>query len=165
MLRIVSGGQTGVDRGALSGALEAGLDCGGWCPTGRRAEDGPIPARFPLRELDDPGYPARTRRNVVDSDATVIIAFGELCGGTALTADCARALGRPLLILDALELTPEEACGELVEFLAGENARALNFAGPRASQAPGAAVYARELVLALARRQQRDDIGGRGSSA
>jgi hypothetical protein len=164
MLRIVSGGQTGVDRGALSGALQGGLACGGWCPAGRRAEDGPIPEQFPLRELEDRDYAARTRRNVADSDATVILAFGEPGGGTALTARCARALGRPLLVLDAHALTPGEACGKLMEFLADRKVRVLNVAGPRASDAPGAAAFARELVLDLARRQQRDSVGSEGRS-
>src|SRR5210317_1948565 len=82
-LRIVSGGQTGVDRGALDAALTLGRVCGGWCPEGRLADDGPIPARYPLQELPGGGYRARTRRNVRDSDATLIVTFGAPTGGTA----------------------------------------------------------------------------------
>ena len=71
--KIVSGGQTGVDRGALDAALPRGFPCGGYCPAGRRAEDGRIPARYPLEELSSPHYQVRTRRNVEESDGTLII--------------------------------------------------------------------------------------------
>ncbi len=76
----MSGGQTGVGRGALDAALDVGRPCGGWCPAGRRAEDGRIPDRYPLAEVSAPGYAARTLRNVLDSDGTVIIHFGRLAG-------------------------------------------------------------------------------------
>jgi hypothetical protein len=62
-LIIISGGQTGVDRGALDAGLELGAPCGGWCPDGRKAEDGPIPDRYPLDELKGAGYPEPTRCN------------------------------------------------------------------------------------------------------
>jgi len=71
--RIISGGQTGVDRGVLDAAIAAGFPCGGWCPTGRRAEDGRIPDRYPVAELPDGGYPARTVRNLLESDGTLIL--------------------------------------------------------------------------------------------
>ena len=71
--RIVSGGQTGVDRAALDVGLAWGLPIGGWCPRGRTAEDGPIPARYPLRETESAKYDVRTRRNVRDSDGTLIL--------------------------------------------------------------------------------------------
>ena len=70
LTRIISGGQTGVDRGALDAALKASISCGGWGPKGRKAEDGPIPERYPLQELPGADYLHRTRRNVVDSDGT-----------------------------------------------------------------------------------------------
>src|SRR5947199_5509021 len=87
---IVSGGQTGVDRAALDVALELGLPCGGWCPRGRRAEDGPIPAHYPLCETRSPIYPVRARWNVRDSDATLILTRGRADRGTALTREPAR---------------------------------------------------------------------------
>lgn len=62
--KIISGGQTGVDRAALDVALESGIPCGGWCPKGRRAEDGIIPTRYPIEETSSPDYPMRTEMNV-----------------------------------------------------------------------------------------------------
>jgi len=93
MFSIVSGGQTWVDRGALDAALRAGVPCGGWCPADCRAEDGLIDACYGLLPLPQGGYAERTRRNVEDSDATLILYFGELEGGTALTAACCELLG------------------------------------------------------------------------
>src|SRR3989442_8006923 len=92
-VEIVSGGQTGVDRAALDTALALGLTCGGWCPRGRRAEDGPLPARYPLRETPSASYPERTEWNVRDSDGTLVLHHGRLRGGTALTNRPDRAPG------------------------------------------------------------------------
>lgn len=87
MLRkIVSGGQTGVDRAALEWALDFGLECGGWCPAGRIAGDGPIDGRFPPDETPGEGYSQRTEWNVRDSDGTVLLTrLLEIVGGTKLT--------------------------------------------------------------------------------
>ena len=104
MLKIVSGGQTGVDRAALDCALQRGIDCGGWCPEGRLAEDGRIPPAYPVTELPGGGYPERTRKNVQDSDGTVIIYLGELSGGTEKTLLYCLDEGKPYLLLDAREI-------------------------------------------------------------
>jgi hypothetical protein len=88
--QIISGGQTGVDRGALDAALEAQFPCGGWCPADRAAEDGPIPAHYPLTPLARGGYRERTRQNVLDSDGTVILYRSTLTGGTLLTWNLCR---------------------------------------------------------------------------
>jgi len=115
---VVSGGQTGVDRGALDAALDGGCRCAGWCPEGRCAEDGPLATRYPLRELPGGGYRERTRCNVRDSDATLIIHFGELSGGTALTLRDCQALGRPHLLLDAEQLPLSAALRAVSRFVA-----------------------------------------------
>lgn len=134
--RIVSGGQTGVDRGGLDAAIALGIDHGGWCPRGRRAEDGTIPERYQLREATSADYARRTEANVVDSDGTLIVARGPLGGGSALTADCARKHGRPLLVLDVATTEAGEAVAMIRAFVADYAIATLNVAGPRGSKAP-----------------------------
>ncbi|MBK1702525.1 putative molybdenum carrier protein [Thiococcus pfennigii] len=144
--RVVSGGQTGVDRTALDAAAALGLASGGWCPRGRRAEDGPIPARYPLIETPVAAYRQRTAWNVRDSDATLILHRGPLSGGTALTADLARRLDRPLLTWD---LSEPPAVAAVVEWLLDHGVQVLNCAGPRESGAPGIEAEARTLCTRL----------------
>ncbi len=144
--KIVSGGQTGVDQGALDAALDLGLDHGGWCPRGRIAEDGTIPDRFALRESHSANYAVRTRQNVVDSDATLILYRGELSGGTALTRRLAVQHGRPLLLMDLdepLELEPVR------NWLDTHQIKILNVAGPRESNFPGVSGRTREFLRKL----------------
>ena len=150
--RIVSGGQTGVDRAALDVALELGIEIGGWLPRGRRAEDGRVPDRYRgLVETDSEAYACRTEWNVRDSDATVILVLGVLSGGSKLTAEFASSLGKPLLTLDLERCTEDEAGARLRDWLSEKQTRVLNVAGPRASGAPeiGAAAV-RVLRAALA---------------
>lgn len=130
--KIVSGGQTGVDRAALDVALALGLACGGWCPLGRRAEDGPIPGRYPVRECGSRDYAERTRLNVRDSDATLVLCTGEPSGGSALTVRLARELGRPLLVIDPDAADAGARFGEWIG-----TTTVLNVAGPRESTEPG----------------------------
>ena len=132
-LFIVSGGQTGTDRGALDAALAAGVPCGGWCPRGRRAEDGAIPDRYPLRETPTAEYPQRTAWNVRDSDGTVILHHGKVDRGTALTERLARSQRRPVLLLDVRTASPSD----LTAWIELETIGRLNVAGPRESRAPG----------------------------
>jgi len=134
LTRVVSGGQTGVDRAALDVALAVGLPVGGWCPRGRVAEDGRIPETYPLRETATADHAERTALNVRDSDATLILHQGPLTGGTAYTADVAAQLGRPLL---AVDLRDEPDAGAVQAWLRAHAVQALNVAGPRESTAPG----------------------------
>jgi hypothetical protein len=145
-VRIVSGGQTGVDRGALDAALEAGGPCGGWCPQGRVAEDGTIPEKYPLRELPGAGYAERTRRNVSDSDGTLVLSFAKPGRGTALTRRHAKALGKPLLVLDCERVEAAAAARAVRAFISAHGIGTLNVAGPRASTHPGAYRCAREII-------------------
>jgi hypothetical protein len=152
--KIVSGGQTGVDRGALDAALDAGFDCGGWCPQGRTAEDGEIPARYVMIELAGSGYEKRTLKNVLDSDGTAILYFGTLEGGTLQTKEYCRSHGRPVVTIDATRATPETAADRIAAFVRKRRIAVLNVAGPRASKQPAAHDYARAtiaLVIAGAR--------------
>ena len=151
-LKVVSGGQTGVDQGALAAALGTGTACGGWCPEGRRSEEGPIPAMYPVAELPGAGYRERTLRNVLDSDGTAIIHDGELEGGTRLTWVLCEQHGRPSVFIDASAMSRHQAVEALFEFVTGNSLGVLNFAGPRASKWPGAFEYAMAVVTATLKR-------------
>ena len=132
--RIVSGGQTGVDRAALDVAMARDVPHGGWCPRGRRAEDGRIPARYALREHDSPAYADRTEQNVLDSDGTLVLTMGAPQGGTALTVQLAGRHRRPCVVIDLERPTPPAA---VVNWLTANDVRILNVAGPRESTRPG----------------------------
>lgn len=148
--KIVSGGQTGVDRAALDMALELGIPCGGWCPRGRRAEDGPIPAHYPLQETDSPEYPVRTERNVRDSDATLILNLGPLEGGTALTLKLARAHKKPHRVVDLSQTIDPASIRAWIET---EQVQVLNVAGPPESARPG--IYTKALEFLKTMLQHR----------
>jgi hypothetical protein len=144
--KIISGGQTGVDRSALDAAISLGIAHGGWCPLWRLAEDGRIPECYRLQETDSPDYPVRTERNVLDSDATLIIFRGQLSGGTLLTLHFAEEHGRPILAVDLdLPISP----AEFQQWLQDNNVEVLNIAGPRESQCEGIGQLAREFIVKL----------------
>lgn len=151
-MKIISGGQTGVDRGALDAALEVGIECGGTCPAGRKAEDGVIPAKYPLTEFDSTIYSDRTRQNVVDSDATLIIHFGQLEGGTAFTRQCCLDENRPFLVLDASESDESLHVQQVLDFIHENSVQVLNVAGPRASKVPTAHDFTLRLLLTALQR-------------
>jgi len=144
--RIISGGQTGVDRAALDVAIVLGIACGGWCPKGRRAEDGEIPLRYPLLETPKRHYAQRTEWNVRDADATLILCHGTPRGGTARTVIFAERLGRPCLIVDLDKMRDVPA---ILGWIGAQHIRTLNIAGPRESQSPGIYVEACALLREL----------------
>lgn len=145
-LKIISGGQTGVDRGALEAAIALGLPHGGWCPRGRFAEDGLIPPRYQLLECESPDYKYRTERNVVDSDGTLVLHRGRISAGTALTLKFARAHRRPHLLVD-LDALPSPQ--RIRAWIAEHEIRTLNVAGPRESNCPGIQAEGKALLQAL----------------
>ncbi len=134
--RIVSGGQTGVDRAALDAAIKLGIAHGGWVPKGRLAEDGPLPDTYRMRETSTPVYAERTEKNVVDSDGTLIISRGELTGGSQTTRDAAVRHERPWLHIDLDRTSAFQSAVRIVEWLRNHGIRVLNVAGPRASKDP-----------------------------
>jgi len=151
--KIISGGQTGVDRAALDMALEFGIPCGGWCPKGRRAEDGRIPDHYPLQEASSSEYPFRTQLNVEDSDGTLILSWGSPVGGTALTIKLAKKLKKPYLLID---LSQGGDSRKVLDWLKDNHIQILNVAGPREGEAPGihdrAVAFFRE-VLRMAQKE------------
>ncbi|GMR03600.1 MAG: putative molybdenum carrier protein [Gammaproteobacteria bacterium] len=144
--KIISGGQTGVDRAALDAAIELGILCGGWCPKGRRAENGVIPERYPLRETNSEDYRDRTARNVRDADGTLILARGALEGGTAFTRRLAIREGKPCLVIDLSVNTEPQI---VHDWLKTHAIRTLNIAGPRESVQPGIHEQARYFLREL----------------
>ncbi len=132
--KVISGGQTGVDRAGLDAAQQVGIAIGGWCPKDRRATDGVIPRRYPLTEIESRDYAVRTEWNVRDADATLILCIGNLSSGTRLTADFARQYGKPLLILDLQQPRDPKV---VVDWLSRHAVNVLNIAGPREESCPG----------------------------
>jgi hypothetical protein len=133
-LKIISGGQTGVDRAALDAAIKHGVDCGGWCPAGRLDEFGRIPDRYPVKELEHGGFEDRTRSNVRESGGTVAIYSGELRGGTAQTVQFCIEQKKPHQLIDAAQVSPEDAARLIVDLVREHKIEILNVAGPRQSQ-------------------------------
>ena len=158
-IKVVSGGQTGVDRGALDAALELNLQCGGWCPQGRLAEDGAIPEQYPMQEMESDDYRDRTRKNVLDSDGTAIIYFGEIEGGTESTLDDCVQLAKPYQLINGAETQTGQAAKLIADFVRERGVQTLNVAGPRASKVERGHKYAFDTV-----RMAIDQLGRKGNS-
>jgi hypothetical protein len=154
VLKILSGGQTGVDRAALDAALELGLPCGGSCPKGRKAEDGRIPDRYPLTKKATAAYPARTKRNVADAGGTLILTVGEPEGGTLLTLKECKRTRKPHLVID-LDQIDDRSVEAVRSWL--EGIRVVNVASPRESKRPGLYSRAKAFLLKV--------FGGHGEGA
>lgn len=153
-LKIISGGQTGADRAALDWAIEHGITHGGWCPAGRKAEDGKVPDRYQLTEL--PGsrsYRSRTKANVRDAGATLIISLAPaLSGGSLLTVKFAEQLGKPCLhVHPGIDWRTA-----LQTWLRGVAIHTLNVAGPRASREPAVGQFTHEVLSELLYASLRD---------
>src|ERR1044071_1200549 len=158
--------------------MEVRVECGGWCPAGRLAEDGLIPERYPVMELANAGYAERTTLNVADSDGTLIISNGELIGGTRETVERCVEMQKPYLVLDHLRVAIDDAIELALEFIRRVSSRAqlrdpeevtlklsrwdpstalgmtivLNVAGPRASQWPEGYALTYRIMSAILRR-------------
>ena len=145
-MKIISGGQTGVDRAALDVAINLALSHGGWCPSGRQAEDGSIGPMYQLQETATREYSCRTKWNVRDAEATLILHRGHLEGGTAYTMTCAKRLQKPCLVINLLQ-PPDNR--EILEWINENNINTLNIAGPRESKQPGIYQEAYDFLLTL----------------
>jgi predicted Rossmann-fold nucleotide-binding protein len=140
--KIISGGQTGVDRAALDVALELAIPCGGWCPKGRHAEDGTISKSYPLEEASSSDYPLRTELNVQDADGTLILSWGRPVGGTLLTLKLAGKHRKPFLLINLEEGMDEK---KVRNWIRSNGIQILNVAGPRESEAHG--IYSRTVTI------------------
>jgi len=139
--RVISGGQIGADQGGLDGALRfwgEGTDrIGGWCPSGRRSEDGPIPNKYPLQETAEWTYPPRTKLNIKGSDGTVIFTSGAPTGGSKLTLSIAEQECKPSLHIDLALASVPKAVETLADWADGYQIQTLNVAGSRETSCPG----------------------------
>ena len=144
--KIVSGGQSGADRAALDWAIEHGIPHGGWCPKGRRAEDGPIDGMYRLQQTPSANYVQRTEWNARDSDGTVVFSIGKtLTGGSKKTVALARKHGRPVLHVSvASGVHAVEAA--LRRFIGEHDIKVLNVAGPRASKEPEVGKFVKAIL-------------------
>ena len=133
--KIISGGQTGVDRAALDFAIEHDIPHGGYCPKGRKAEDGRIPERYQLTETESAQYEDRTEQNLLEADGTLILDSGALSGGTALTAELCLKHLRPLHIIDLNEAGTKTRA-DFWRWVDENAVRILNVAGSRESKRP-----------------------------
>jgi hypothetical protein len=157
--RIISGGQTGVDRAALDVARELEIPCGGWIPKGRRAENGAIPEWYPLREMPSSRYSVRTAKNVREATGTLILTWEQPTGGTALTVKLARKQGKPFLLADLAQGGDPET---VRDWIRKNEIKILNVAGPRESQSPG--IYDRAVgFLRKVLKKGRSGLGTRES--
>lgn len=143
--KIISGGQTGVDRAALDAAIRLGIPHGGWIPKGRLTEEGPLPETYALTETASAVYAERTEKNVIDADGTLIISRGELCGGSAYTREMAVKHGRPFLHVDLDRESAFKSALTIRDWIAANRITVLNVAGPRASKDP--CIYRSALAL------------------
>jgi hypothetical protein len=141
-VKIISGGQTGVDRAALDVALKHGIECGGWCPAGRLDEFGRIPDQYPVQELEVGSFLERTLQNVKDSDGTVIIYAAKLAGGTDQTVRFCLELQRPYQLIDASEISAEDGAKLICDFVRKHKIDILDVAGPRQTEWPEGYDYA-----------------------
>ncbi|MFA7232406.1 MAG: putative molybdenum carrier protein [Victivallaceae bacterium] len=151
-LKIISGGQTGVDRAALDAAITLNLKNGGWCPRNRRAEDGRIDIKYPLTETETSFYQERTRKNVEDSDGTLILCEGQLNRGTLLTVKHAQQQHKPLLVVNPSGCTVEN----VLNWLTDNKIKVINIAGPRESTAPG--IYAKSFNFIISVFGQKHEV-------
>jgi hypothetical protein len=148
-LRIISGGQTGADRAALDWAIEHGIPHGGWCPAGRKAEDGTIDPRYTLQETPSSGYVQRTEWNVRDSDGTVVFSIAPvLTGGSKKTIELAHKHHKPVIHI-ARDGGPASPAQALLGFIRDHKIKVLNVAGPRSSKEPEVGAFVKEVLEEL----------------
>ena len=147
--KIVSGGQTGADRGGLDAAIELDVPHGGWIPKGRKTEDGGLPEKYHLKEMSTGSYEARTEQNVIESDGTLIVSHGKLNGGSAKTRRFAKKHKRPWVHVDLDKTSFFKAAMDVRDWVAENHIKVLNVAGPRGSKDPRIYEAAKKLLTLI----------------
>jgi hypothetical protein len=143
-MKIISGGQTGVDRAALDSAMHVGMSHGGWCPAGRKAEDGIIHEKYELSETEINQYVVRTELNVLDSDATLICVWNNVLGkGTKKTLEYCQKHQKPCFIC---EINDENATSHILKWIRRDQIHVLNVAGNRESESSGIYLKCRKIL-------------------
>jgi hypothetical protein len=153
---IISGGQTGADRAGLDWAIAHEIPHSGWCPRGRKAEDGEISSTYQLNETESEGYLQRTRRNIENSDGTLILNLGRLDGGSLRTEHLAAKICKPSLTLHLDSGEWAELRDETICWLKLNGISRLNIAGPRESKRPGIYEASRKFLELLNENHERD---------
>lgn len=158
--KVISGGQTGADRGGLDAGLELkamgfDIEIGGFCPRGRKSEDGPIPTKYPLIETKSPSYVVRTKRNAESADASLVFVDGGMSGGSLMTVEYLRELGRPHRVMSLLDCSGELAriitAARIREWLIKHEFEVINVAGSRETKCPGVQDRVREFMIEVLR--------------
>jgi hypothetical protein len=158
--KIISGAQTGGDRGALLGAKEIGIETGGKMPKGFKTAEGSRPdvaKEFGLSETNSADYPQRTMENVDDSDGTMAVLWGNSVG-TGKTIGYAQnhtwGYGnnkskddgyRPVLVITTHDV--KEAAQQLKDFIKRNGIETLNVAGHREGSQPGIQEFTRQVIV------------------
>jgi hypothetical protein len=148
---IISGGQTGADRGALDAAIELGIPHGGQCPKGRKCEDGVIPPRYDLKEGSTAEFLERTEANVIACDGTLICTFGRLTPDTRLAVELAHKHGKPMLHLDLNAEATDYAVKTVRYWIEEFDIKTLNVLGNPESEATGLHGATKDLLLRVFR--------------
>jgi len=151
--KVISGGQTGVDRAALDAAIECNVPHGGWCPKGRIAHDGPIPLRYNLQETTSKAYPPRTALNIRDADGTLILHDGSFSRGTRLTMRLAK--DKPNLVIRFDEWL---MLAKICDWILAYDIRVLNVAGPSEKESNVIYKKARYILTQVFNRVKRKEI-------
>ena len=149
--KIISGGQTGADQGALDAAMRLGIEHGGWIPRGRKTEAGPLPDKYDLSEMPTASYPERTKKNIRESDGTLILSHGTLTGGSEFTRRMAMKYRKPMLHIDFNRMVPFDAAVVINNWMVDHDITTLNVAGPRASTDPRIYRAALDIIEAVDR--------------
>lgn len=147
--KIISGGQTGADRGGLDAAIALDIPHGGWCPKDRRSESGPIPLVYDLTETKVSDYTDRTEKNILGSDGTIVFTNGSLTRGSSSTINLAQTHRKPCLYIDFSTTDHLTALTKCKDWIHKHNIAIINIAGSRESSSPGLQERVKDFLLLL----------------